>query len=97
MDKKERIKLHEMETKYYNELKEKHDIIYGSEAEEEKEDKFYDNLDMLENYKKMIKIILFVPFLILEIYLAFKNAEKIICRPPNKFVQFRPHGNWENY
>lgn len=52
MDKKERIKLHEMETKYYNELKEKHDIIYGSEAEEEKEDKFYDNLGMLEELQE---------------------------------------------
>lgn len=41
----------------------------------------------------MIKIILFTPFLILEIYLAFKNAEQIICRPPNKFVQvFAPPG-----
>lgn len=51
-DKKERIKLHEMETKYYNELKEKHDFIYGSEAEEEKENKFYDNLDMLEELQE---------------------------------------------
>lgn len=41
----------------------------------------------------MLKIIIFLGLLALKIYLALKEAEKIICRPPNKFAQvFAPPG-----
>lgn len=41
----------------------------------------------------MIKILLFLGLLSLKIYFAFKRAERIICKPPNKFVQiFCPPG-----
>lgn len=41
----------------------------------------------------MIKILLYIAFLIFQVYISFKNAERIICRPPNKFTQvFAPPG-----
>lgn len=41
----------------------------------------------------MIKILLYIAFLIFQTYISFKNAERIICRPPNKFAQvFAPPG-----
>lgn len=46
MDKKERSKLHERETKYYNELKEKYEEIHKEETTEEE---FINELDMFED------------------------------------------------
>lgn len=41
----------------------------------------------------LFKIIIFVALLALKIFKAFQRAEKIICRPPNKFTQvFAPPG-----
>ncbi len=41
----------------------------------------------------LFKIIIITAFLMFKIYKAFKGAEKIICRPPNKFTQvFAPPG-----
>lgn len=40
-----------------------------------------------------MKIIIFIALIGIKIFLAFKEAEKIICRPPNKFTQvFAPPG-----
>ena len=40
-----------------------------------------------------MKIIIFIALIGVKIFLAFKEAEKIICRPPNKFTQvFAPPG-----
>lgn len=41
----------------------------------------------------LIKLLILTILLAFKIYRAFKKAEKIICRPPNKFVQvFAPPG-----
>ena len=41
----------------------------------------------------MFKIILILIFILIKTYFSFKKAEKIICRPPNKFTQvFAPPG-----
>lgn len=41
----------------------------------------------------MIKIILVIALVTLKVYFSFKKAEKIICKPPNKFTQvFAPPG-----
>lgn len=42
----------------------------------------------------MINIIIIIVLLILKIYLAFRKAEEIICKPPNVFAQvFAPPGS----
>ena len=41
----------------------------------------------------MFKVLLILVFLLIKTYFSFKKAEKIICRPPNKFTQvFAPPG-----
>lgn len=41
----------------------------------------------------ILYIILFIAFILFVIYRAFSNAEKIICKPPNKFIHiFAPPG-----
>lgn len=41
----------------------------------------------------MNSLIFYVAFIVIRTYFAFKHAEKIICKPPNKFVQvFAPPG-----